>query len=261
MPSGGEGEPFFMLVFEDVSKRYDDVRALDGVDLAPRPDRTTVLIGPSGCGKSTLLRMAVGLIRPDAGRITFDGEEIGAGNIRSIRRRIGYVIQEGGLFPHCTARKNVTLLAERLGWDRERIEERLKLLCALTHFPVDGLGRYPAQLSGGQSQRVSLMRALMLDPDLLLLDEPFGALDPMIRHNLQEELRGIFERLEKTVMMVTHDLEEAAYFADRIVLMREGRIVQKGALDDLKRRPAERFVREFIESQRGLGSQPGGGGS
>jgi osmoprotectant transport system ATP-binding protein len=243
-----------MLEFKNISKDYGGVQAVKAVDLVVRSNRTTVLIGPSGCGKSTLLRMAVGLIRPDAGTIRFDGGEIAAGNIRAIRRRIGYVIQQGGLFPHCTARKNITLLARHVGWTGERIDARLKTLSDLTHFPETGLDRYPAQLSGGQCQRVGLMRALMLDPDLLLLDEPFGALDPMIRRTLQEELREIFKTLKKTVLMVTHDLEEAGYFGDEIVLMRQGSIVQQGTLRDLHEAPAEEFVKRFVAAQRGLGS-------
>jgi osmoprotectant transport system ATP-binding protein len=248
-----------MLEFKQVSKQYGDVRALGRIDLSIRANGTTVLIGPSGCGKSTLLRMAVGLLRPDHGSITFNGNEIDSGNILAIRRKIGYVIQEGGLFPHCNARDNVTLMARYLKWPKERTESRLHILCALTHFPEGGLGRYPAELSGGQRQRVCLMRALMLDPDLLLLDEPFGALDPMIRHSLQEELGEIFRELRKTVLMVTHDLAEAAYFADDIVLMRKGSIVQQGTFDELYSSPADTFVTSFIDAQRGLMDSLNGG--
>ncbi|HCK11696.1 MAG TPA: ABC transporter ATP-binding protein, partial [Candidatus Latescibacteria bacterium] len=160
------------------------------------------------------------------------------------------VIQEGGLFPHLTARQNVCLMASYLGEDAGKTDQRINELCRLTHFPVDGLDRYPAELSGGQRQRISLMRALMLDPDVLLLDEPLGALDPMIRAELQEDLRDIFDSLNKTVVIVTHDIGEAGYFGQEIVLMREGRIVQKGSLEDLVKRPADSFVTQFVNAQR-----------
>jgi osmoprotectant transport system ATP-binding protein len=171
---------------------------------------------------------------------------------------MGYVIQEGGLFPHLTTRENITLMASYLGWPQPRIKDRVAQLTELTRFPEDGLGRYPAQLSGGQRQRVSLMRALMLDPELLLMDEPLGALDPLIRADLQEELRAIFRKLSKTVLMVTHDLGEAAYLGDTIVLMRKGEIVQQGVLGDLVRSPADPFVTRFVNAQRG--PLPGGEG-
>jgi len=170
--------------------------------------------------------------------------------IRSLRKKMGYVIQDGGLFPHLTARDNVTLMARYLKWDRGSIAQRLRELTDITRFPADGLDRFPAQLSGGERQRVSLMRALMLDPDVLLMDEPLGALDPMIRRELQTDLKRIFHTLKKTVVLVTHDLGEAAFFGDVIVLLREGRIVQQGTLDDLLDSPAEPFVTHFINAQR-----------
>ena len=240
-----------MLDLVGVSKTYGRATALHPTDLALPPGRTTVLLGPSGCGKSTLLRLMVGLLRPDTGTVLFDGQPLTADNALEVRRRIGYVIQDGGLFPHLTARGNATLMARYLGWDRGRTEARLTELAALSRFPADGLDRYPAQLSGGQRQRVGLMRALMLDPDALLLDEPLGALDPIIRSELQDDLRQVFQALGKTVVLVTHDLGEAAFFADRIVLMRGGHIVQQGTLADLWRRPADPFVTQFIRAQRG----------
>jgi osmoprotectant transport system ATP-binding protein len=163
---------------------------------------------------------------------------------------MGYVIQEGGLFPHLTAGDNVTLMARQMNWGRDRIAKRLQELAAITRFPRDGLDRFPLQLSGGQRQRVSLMRALILDPDVLLLDEPLGALDPMIRTELQADLKSIFQELEKTVVLVTHDLGEAAFFGDVIVLIREGQIVQTGTLPELLQTPAEPFVTNFINAQR-----------
>jgi osmoprotectant transport system ATP-binding protein len=163
---------------------------------------------------------------------------------------MGYVIQEGGLFPHLTAAANVTLMARHLGWPLARLQDRLQVLTTLTRFPQAALDRYPVQLSGGQRQRVSLMRALMLDPDVLLLDEPLGALDPMIRVSLQTDLKRIFQQLDKTVVLVTHDLGEAAYLGDYVVLMRAGEIVQQGSLAELLESPAEAFVTDFINAQR-----------
>lgn len=233
-----------------VSKRFGETVALQPLDLVVAEGATTVLIGQSGCGKSTLIRMMVGLIEPDAGFVVFEGEAITSENAPVLRRKMGYVIQEGGLFPHLTARENVTLMARHHGESSDTIEERVVELGALTHFPADALDRYPAELSGGQRQRVSLMRALMLDPDVLLLDEPLGALDPMIRAGLQDELRGIFRSLGKTVVMVTHDMGEASFFGDEIVLLREGEIVQQGSIDDLLNRPVDDFVNQFIRAQR-----------
>lgn len=239
-----------MLELSGVSKRYGPATALHPLDLAVPTGQTTVLIGPSGCGKSTLLRLMIGLIWPDTGTVQFEGSLISPANVLLLRRKMGYVIQEGGLFPHLTARGNATLMARYLGWEPSRIEARLAELVELTRFPRDGLERYPAQLSGGQRQRVGLMRALMLDPDLLLLDEPLGALDPIIRSELQGDLKTIFQALGKTVVLVTHDLGEAGFLGDRIVLLREGRMVQRGTIEDLVHQPAEPFVGQFIRAQR-----------
>ena len=236
----------------DVSKRYADAAALHPTNLSIEHGKTTVLIGPSGCGKSTLLRLIIRLIQPDSGSIMFEGEPITPDNIDMLRRRIGYVIQEGGLFPHLTARANVVLMARHVGRSQEEMQPRLQELCDLTRFSENLLSRYPVELSGGQRQRVSLMRALMLSPELLLLDEPLGALDPLVRASLQKDLKEIFARLQQTVVFVTHDLAEAIYFGDEIVLMNEGRVIQKGAVTDLRDKPADPFVSEFINAQRGL---------
>jgi len=236
----------------NVSKRYADAAALHPTNLSIEHGKTTVLIGPSGCGKSTLLRLIIRLIQPDSGSIMFEGEPITPDNIDMLRRRIGYVIQEGGLFPHLTARANVVLMARHVGRSQEEMQPRLQELCDLTRFSENLLSRYPVELSGGQRQRVSLMRALMLSPELLLLDEPLGALDPLVRASLQKDLKEIFARLQQTVVLVTHDLAEAIYFGDEIVLMNEGRVIQKGAVTDLRDNPADPFVSEFINAQRGL---------
>jgi osmoprotectant transport system ATP-binding protein len=192
----------------------------------------------------------IGLVQPDSGTITIEGTELTPATVREVRCGLGYMTQDGGLFPHLTARGNVALLARYLGWDEPRIQVRLQELAELTQFPAEGLDRYPAQLSGGQRQRASLMRALMLDPRVILLDEPMGALDPMVRAELQADLRAIFRSLEKTVVMVTHDLAEAGWFGDEILLLRAGRIVQRGAFAALLDQPAEPFVTQFVNAQR-----------
>ncbi|HEX3447958.1 MAG TPA: ATP-binding cassette domain-containing protein, partial [Isosphaeraceae bacterium] len=195
-------------------------------------------------------RVMIGLIQPDTGWVKIAGTELNPATILEVRHGLGYVIQDGGLFPHMSARDNVILMAQYLRWDARKIEERLGELAELTRFPQDGLDRFPAQLSGGQRQRVSLMRALMLDPKVILLDEPLGALDPMVRAELQADLRAIFRSLEKTVVMVTHDLAEASWFGHQIILLRDGRIVQRGPLRALIDSPAEPFVTQFVSAQR-----------
>ncbi|HEU0209995.1 MAG TPA: ATP-binding cassette domain-containing protein [Candidatus Udaeobacter sp.] len=241
-----------LVHLSDVSKRYNDATALHPTDLSIERGKTTALIGPSGCGKSTLLRLIIRLVEPDSGSIEFDGEKVTSENINTLRRRIGYVIQEGGLFPHLTARANVVLMARHIGKRLDEVQSKLSELCELTRFSESLFSRYPLELSGGQRQRVSLMRALMLSPELLLLDEPLGALDPLVRASLQKDLKQIFARLGQTVLFVTHDLAEAIYFGDEIALMKAGRIVQKGTVSDLRERPADAFVSEFINAQRGI---------
>ncbi len=239
-----------MLQLEKVNKSFSGKAAIRSVDLQIEPGKTTVLIGPSGCGKSTILRLMLGLIYPDSGRVSLNSTPLLRSEILQIRRQIGYVIQDGGLFPHMTAAQNITILAKQLRWEAQKIEDRLSELIAITKFPEDGLHRYPVELSGGQRQRVALMRALMLNPGILLLDEPLGALDPMVRFALQSDLRQIFQTLRKTTVMVTHDLAEAAYFADWIVLMQDGNIEQEGTFKDLSQNPENDFVAQFFKAQR-----------
>lgn len=242
-----------MLVrLNGAGRKYGDTWALHPTDLIFDPGKTTVLIGPSGCGKSTLLRLVVGLLTPSAGEVTFDGAPLTESTLIPLRRRMGYVIQDGGLFPHLTAGGNVALMARQVGKSEAEIRPRLTELCALTRFPESGLDRYPAELSGGQRQRVGLMRALMLQPEVLLLDEPLGALDPMVRASLQTDLKEIFDKLNQTVILVTHDMGEAGYLGDRIVLMRDGGVVQSGTLAALRDTPADPFVTEFLNAQRSL---------
>ncbi|MFN7975961.1 MAG: ATP-binding cassette domain-containing protein [Acidobacteriota bacterium] len=238
-----------MFELRGVRKAYGATTALALTDLFTERGKTTVLIGPSGCGKSTMLRLMIGLALPDAGTVTFDGRRLQADNVLELRRRMGYVIQDGGLFPHLTARGNVTLLARHVRVAPSEIASRVAQLAELCRLPEVTLDRFPAELSGGQRQRVSLMRSLMLDPGALLLDEPLGALDPMIRADLSTDLRAIFQDLGKTVVMVTHDMREAAYFADRIVLMRDGAIIQQGSERDLRTRPVDPFVTRFLDAQ------------
>lgn len=239
-----------MLQLSQVSKRYGDTAVLAPTDLRVPNGETRVLIGPSGCGKSTLLRLIAGLIQPDSGSISFEGILLTPDNILKLRQRMGYVIQEGGLFPHLNVHDNVTVMARYLRRDTGWIDDRLTELSELVQLPAELMQRYPEELSGGQRQRVSLMRALMLDPDLLLLDEPLGALDPMIRYQLQQDLKAIFARLGKSVVMVTHDIAEAVFFGQTLVLMREGHIVQTGSIGQLARSPAEPFVEAFMSAQR-----------
>ena len=220
-----------MIQIQGVSKTYGQAAALHSIDLTIPAGQTTVFIGQSGCGKSTILRLIIGLIQADSGSVYFEGTRVTPDVVTSLRRKMGYVIQEGGLFPHLTAYDNVALMARYLGWSDERIKGRLNELSELTHFPSEGLERFSVQLSGGQQQRVSLMRALMLDPDVLLLDEPLGALDPMIRADLQVDLKRIFQALGKTVVLVTHDIAEAGFFGDVITLLKDGRVLQKGTLE------------------------------
>jgi osmoprotectant transport system ATP-binding protein len=241
-----------MISLTGVSKRYGALEVLKPTNLVVGAGETIVLIGPSGCGKSTLLRLMIGLIRPDTGSVRFEHREVNPQSAMELRRRMGYVIQDGGLFPHLTARGNVTLMARYLDWGAERIEKRLGELAGLTRFPVEALDRYPGQVSGGQRQRIGLMRALMLDPDLLLLDEPLGALDPLVRAELQTDLRTIFQTLKKTIILVTHDMAEAAFFGGTIVLLRDGQIVQRGTLRELVESPANLSVTQFIRAQRSL---------
>jgi len=239
-----------MFRLDSVFKSYTGERALDDVSLTIPPGNTTALIGPSGSGKSTVFGLLTGLMKPDSGIVYFRDQDISRGSITELRQRIGYVIQDGGLFPHLTAHANVSLMAAYLGWSKSKITSRVCELLDLTRLSPDVLARYPAEMSGGQRQRVALVRALMLDADVLLLDEPLAALDPIVRAELQNELAKIFRRLGKTVILITHDLAEAAFFADRIVLLRHGRVIQTGSLSELENSPADDFVRQFVRAQQ-----------
>ncbi len=239
-----------MISLKNVSKTYGAIKALQAVELPIPEGMTIALIGPSGCGKSTLLRLIIGLTYPDAGAVYFKDVQVLPDVVLSLRREMGYVIQEGGLFPHLTAHDNVALMARYVGWTENKIQTRMDELSDLAQFPRDGLNRFPGQLSGGQRQRVSLMRALMFNPDVLLMDEPLGSLDPMIRSDLQTDLKTIFQTLRKTVVLVTHDISEAAFLGDIMVLLRDGQIIQRGTLEEMVRSPSDPFVTRFINAQR-----------
>jgi osmoprotectant transport system ATP-binding protein len=245
-----------VLKFERIEFEYGAGAGRTALTLAIEGGSTTAIVGPSGSGKSTLLKLAVGLLWPRSGQVYVDGHPLAPRNALELRRRMGYVIQSGGLFPHLSARENVGLMARHLKQARSQIDARVDELAALVQLDAALLERKPAALSGGQRQRVSLMRALLLDPPLLLLDEPLGALDPMVRFELQNDLRRLFERLTKTVVLVTHDIAEAQFFADRIVLLRAGHIVQQGRYEELVTNPAEPFVEDFLRAQRRLDEPP-----
>lgn len=241
-----------MIQFRSIEFGFAGQRLFKDFNLNIVAGRSTALMGSSGSGKSTLLRLILGLLTPDAGEIVVGGEPLTADRLIDIRRRTGYLIQSGGLFPHLTARDNVTLMARRSGWNPRQIDQRLAELAELTRLKMDLLKRMPSALSGGQRQRVALMRALMLDPDLLLLDEPFSALDPLIRHELQDELKALIGELNKTVVLVSHDVAEAAWLADHLVLLSEGEIIQQGAFSVFRDQPATPFVEQFLAASRGL---------
>ncbi len=238
-----------MLQLRGVSKSFGGTSVVHPLNLDVAQREVVVLLGPSGCGKTTILRMVAGLVTPTAGEIHVDGMSLDNRTLKQVRRKLGYVIQEGGLFPHLTALDNVTLVARHEGWSRVRIEERLAELLEMTEISRDLLTRYPNELSGGQRQRLSLMRSLFLSPSLLLLDEPLGALDPLIRTGLQRDLKSAFTHTGATVLLVTHDLVEAGWFADRVCVLQSGRIVQQGTFREIVEQPGNDFVHEFVNAQ------------
>jgi osmoprotectant transport system ATP-binding protein len=238
-----------MIHFHKAGKSFGKAVALQPVDLNIAAKKTTVLIGPSGSGKSTILRLISGLLQPTTGWIEINGERLGRDNLLELRRRMGYVIQSGDLFPHLTARRNILLVARELRLGMDEMTTRINDLCGLARLPVTLLDRYPVELSGGEQRRVSLIRALILKPDILLLDEPMGALDPMVRTSLLADLKSLFERLHTTVVLVTHNLFEAARLGDWLVLLDAGRIVQQGSFAEFSLCPAERFVGKFFRAQ------------
>ena len=238
-----------MIELRKVTKRFGDHVALDDVSIEVAAGTVHVLLGSSGSGKSSVLRLILGLLMPEAGEVLVEGTRVTEATRAALVRRLGYVVQDGGLYPHLTAFDNVALPARVQAWATPRIRERVSALGAMVGLDGPLLARYPRELSGGQSQRVGLMRALMLDPPLLLLDEPLGALDPIVRAELQAQLGTLFTTLGKTVVLVTHDIREAALLGATITLMTDGRIVQQGSFADLVERPASSFVSRFLSAQ------------
>jgi osmoprotectant transport system ATP-binding protein len=241
-----------MLKIQNIYKEFDHKSVLSDVSLAVPEGATHALIGSSGSGKTTLLRITLGLIPFDRGFVKIDDRDLTSLEPAQWADRIGYVPQDGGLFPHISGRENILLVARLRGWAHARLEARLEELRKVVDLDPAVLARFPHEMSGGQKQRAAIMRAAMMDPPVLLLDEPMGALDPLLRRTLQQELKSIFERLGKTVVLVTHDLGEAVFLAEQITLLHQGRVVQTGTYRDLLRAPASDFVTSFINAQRTL---------
>jgi osmoprotectant transport system ATP-binding protein len=241
-----------MLELQNIYKSFAGKPVLCDVNLRVAQGATHALIGSSGSGKTTLLRITLGLVPFDRGYVKINDQPLSSFSPMEWAARIGYVPQEGGLFPHITGKVNVSLMARLRGWGRSRIDARVEELRRLVDLDDKILSRFPHEMSGGQKQRVAIMRAAMLDPSVLLLDEPMAALDPLIRRALQSELKAIFERLGKTVLLVTHDLGEAVFLGEKITLLHEGIIVQSGTYGELLRHPADPFVTSFINAQRTL---------
>jgi osmoprotectant transport system ATP-binding protein len=243
-----------VITFESVSKRFPDgTTAVDDLDLEVRKGEVTVLVGPSGCGKTTTLRMVNRMIEASSGRIVVDGQDVRQVDPPQLRRRIGYVIQQIGLFPHRTIAENIATVPELVGWDRHRIKARIDELLQLVGLPAEVVERYPHQLSGGQRQRVGVARALAVDPPIMLMDEPFGAVDPIVRSHLQDEFLRLQQEVRKTIVFVTHDIDEAIKMGDRIAILQQGGVLaQYDRPEELLAEPASDFVADFLGAERGL---------
>jgi osmoprotectant transport system ATP-binding protein len=241
-----------MLTLQNIYKSFEGKAVLTDVNIDVPKGATHALIGSSGSGKTTLLRITLGLIPFDKGYVKINDHALLSFTPVEWADRIGYVPQDGGLFPHISGHDNVSLIAKLRGWEAKKIAARVEELRKLVELDPAVLGRFPFEMSGGQQQRVAIMRAAMMDPAVMLLDEPMAALDPLIRRSLQQELKSIFQRLGKTVLLVTHDLGEAVYLAEKITLLHEGRVVQSGTYRDLLLQPADPFVTLFINAQRTL---------
>lgn len=244
-----------MIQLIDVTKAFKNNVVLDGISMDFRDGELTVLIGPSGCGKTTTLKMINRLIPATGGRILIDGEDIESIDKVKLRRNMGYVIQQGGLFPHMTIRQNIEIIEKLEGKDEYQILKNTERLMEMVDMDAAKfLDRYPSELSGGQQQRIGVIRALANDPDYVLLDEPFSALDPLTRSSLQDELSDLHRKMGKTMIFVTHDMDEAIKIADRICIMKDGRILQYDTPEEILRRPANDFVANFVGANRIWGS-------
>lgn len=241
-----------MIRLQNVSKKYNDgFQALKHIDLELEAGKIHAIIGPSGCGKSTTMKLINRLITPTDGKVYINNEDISKTDAVQLRRRIGYVIQNIGLFPHMTIADNVAAVPRLLKWDEQKIQKKVDELLSMVHLdPNIYRNRKPKELSGGQQQRVGVVRALAAEPEIILMDEPFSALDPISREQLQNELVNVQEELKKTIVFVTHDMDEAIKIADNIVLMKDGEVVQVGSPDFILRHPANDFVKEFIGKDR-----------
>ena len=241
-----------MIDIRALTKRYGDTWALRGIDLQVPKGELCVLLGPSGCGKSTLLKLINGLLVPTGGEVFIDGRSSRDIPPAQLRRGIGYVVQSVGLFPHYTVARNIALVPGLLKWPREQIRRRSEELLDLIGLPAEFTDKYPHELSGGEAQRVGVARALAADPPILLMDEPFGSVDPLNRERLQRAFLSIQKTLKKTVVFVTHDVREAMLLGDRIVLMQEGKILREGRPIDYLRGPGDDFSRAFLGSDLAL---------
>jgi osmoprotectant transport system ATP-binding protein len=242
-----------MITLEQVSKKYGETVAVDSLNLEVNAGEICVLIGPSGCGKTTTLKMINRLIEPTSGKILIDGRDSSSLKAFELRRGIGYAIQSVGLFPHLTVAENIAVVPKLLNWEKPKIEARVMELLALIGLEPNRYANvYPKSLSGGQAQRVGVARALAADPNVLLFDEPFGAVDPLTRERLQNEFLELQKRLKKTVVFVTHDIDEAIKLADRIAIMKDGKLEQYATPEAMLEQPANAFVRDFIGADRGL---------
>ena len=237
------------IIFDKVQKTYGDKVALDQLNLSIEKNKTTAVIGPSGSGKSTLIQLINGLIRPSEGRISVLGGEIDYNELPQLRRQMGYSGQGTGLFPHLTVAENITILAQLEKWSDERIQARTEELMNLVDLPLSYSLRYPYELSGGEQQRVGLCRAMMLDPQIFLLDEPFGSLDPITRTEIHKEFLKLQKFKARTMVLVTHDLREALKLADHVLILKSGHIEQSGTRDEILKNPASEFVRDFVHTQ------------
>ncbi|WP_183562507.1 ABC transporter ATP-binding protein [Mucilaginibacter sp. SP1R1] len=239
-----------MIKAEQVSKHFGKVKAVDGISFEVQEQENLILLGTSGCGKTTTLKMINRLIEPTSGNIFINGKNITDEKPEILRRSIGYVLQNNGLFPHYTVAENIAIVPQLLKWDKKRTEKRAAELMEKLHLSASYLNVYPNELSGGQQQRIGLARALISDPPVLLMDEPFGALDNVTRANIHKEFKALDELKRKTIIMVTHDVQEAFELGNRICLMDEGKIVQSGTPADLLFKPANKFVEDFLKDQR-----------